>query len=189
MLQNVTISLGHAVVDFYMNMLPSLMPFIMKGLWLDLYPNWADYCREGCSWFIYAAIVWIVCQPAGKRQDADPKSHLDVDHHVFDRDCSELLVAPRSPPSVPSRALFIIPSVRLSFVKAVHRSGSALDFVVHRGGERRLCLRAGKCLLRLSPGLVCQARFLCLPGLAVCRCPDRHGGARCKAKPRRCHTR
>ncbi|NLN16123.1 MAG: MFS transporter [Firmicutes bacterium] len=34
MLQNVTISLGHAVVDFYMNMLPSLMPFIMKDFGL-----------------------------------------------------------------------------------------------------------------------------------------------------------
>ncbi|MGI6557867.1 MAG: MFS transporter [Limnochordia bacterium] len=29
MVQNVIISLGHAVIDFYMNMLPSLMPFIM----------------------------------------------------------------------------------------------------------------------------------------------------------------
>jgi FSR family fosmidomycin resistance protein-like MFS transporter len=34
LLQNVTISLGHAVVDFYMNMLPSLMPFIMKDFGL-----------------------------------------------------------------------------------------------------------------------------------------------------------
>lgn len=34
MVQNVTISLGHAVVDFYMNMLPSLMPFIMKNFGL-----------------------------------------------------------------------------------------------------------------------------------------------------------